>query len=1079
MKLAQHIFLGAVLILSGCKSAPDAPDSSAGTLPTGEDASVDPAAQNSSSFSPGDLPENAAHPRWSYDGSSLTFHAGEPGERSIYVSRGGATTELDLGEGDFVDPAFTRDGKRVIYAASTSQTDGFDLFTYNLESESKQQLTNLPGTERAPVVNPLLFGFYAVENGICGGDATGVPVDSYEKVLFVSQSKPDGPRTIRYTSLEPLSTEGLYPHESWPPDNVRTSTENGTHAGTVTNEHDCHSPRFSNDGLHALWTCETPAGSASVSRLAFDDNFEATLRAIESGESCEVSWSQTRGWQAESCLQKLPKRYTKFQNSETYDLESVTDATFSANAIEVLAAAQGRAFTARRTENPSFAALNAELPSDIRSVSWSPDGASIALEHDSPEGSTVSVQPVTAYLQNVKNLYDFPELWADTDSDLLAKNRFVARPSDEKEYYVAYEKARYAQRPLFVTADVALQAFRDEFQIILQAAEEQAAEDLRLVSKAMMEHYATQDGTTSRYLAIYFATAWVPLESAARLETPTFDEMLDHTFAQDDTIESQSGRPTVDEMMKPGATRILSKTTEVIAEVPSTIRRHVRRHIDTIYASSSTGKLAVPGISKPVRIDWTQFRPRGPYADGNLVGYFYAMSWFAQAPLPFEKKALEGLLDHMKNNGTEGKTWWERWQRTDALVGAFMGKPGAATPAHVKTLRKNNAEEWHTFDPKEITEKLEALRGPVTLRDLDAFADGEDSASLKIMLFPKRVGLDTTYFRALIHPDVEERYLPTPLDPFAVWGSDAARRHALERDKGEDYFDAYKTALETLEKDHGELATTDIYHAWLAVLATLATSDASRSELLDYAQNDAWEDRVLHSSLVGYTQLKHSAVLYNMQDMSAECDGQQSVYFLSERPLVPKPRGSVDPVPDFFRALVKLTDRVYTDMNSGRTPKATFWDSENNFINAKLFASDLADLAQKVHDGVELSDRDYAWIRSVGGRLESLLLREKPMSHGISASPETRLKRGVAIATDIHTFVQSRRVLQIGVGRLLRLWVAVPDEVGSLMTQGYLGSYYEFLHPMSDRLTDEAWNTMLEGDKAPPRPEWTQSFIEE
>jgi hypothetical protein len=33
-------------------------------------------------------------------------------------------------------------------------------------------------------------------------------------------------------------------------------------------------------------------------------------------------------------------------------------------------------------------------------------------------------------------------------------------------------------------------------------------------------------------------------------------------------------------------------------------------------------------------------------------------------------------------------------------------------------------------------------------------------------------------------------------------------------------------------------------------------------------------------------------------------------------------------------------------------------------------------------------------------------------------------------------------------------------------------SYYEFLQPASDRLTDEAWRSMLDAGDAPPRPDW-------
>jgi len=33
-------------------------------------------------------------------------------------------------------------------------------------------------------------------------------------------------------------------------------------------------------------------------------------------------------------------------------------------------------------------------------------------------------------------------------------------------------------------------------------------------------------------------------------------------------------------------------------------------------------------------------------------------------------------------------------------------------------------------------------------------------------------------------------------------------------------------------------------------------------------------------------------------------------------------------------------------------------------------------------------------------------------------------------------------------------------------------SYYEFKHPMNDRLSDEAWRTLLDSPQRPDRPPW-------
>ena len=53
--------------------------------------------------------------------------------------------------------------------------------------------------------------------------------------------------------------------------------------------------------------------------------------------------------------------------------------------------------------------------------------------------------------------------------------------------------------------------------------------------------------------------------------------------------------------------------------------------------------------------------------------------------------------------------------------------------------------------------------------------------------------------------------------------------------------------------------------------------------------------------------------------------------------------------------------------------------------------------------------------------------------------------------------------------------VLVNDQV--TLTQGGVMSYYEFTWPMDDRLTDEAWQEMLDLGDEPPLPAWTVSFV--
>ena len=82
------------------------------------------------------------------------------------------------------------------------------------------------------------------------------------------------------------------------------------------------------------------------------------------------------------------------------------------------------------------------------------------------------------------------------------------------------------------------------------------------------------------------------------------------------------------------------------------------------------------------------------------------------------------------------------------------------------------------------------------------------------------------------------------------------------------------------------------------------------------------------------------------------------------------------------------------------------------------------------------------------------------------------------IVADVHTDQNSGKVLEEGTGHLRRMWVAYPmPDGGVVVGAGPVFSYYEFKHPMSDRLTDEKWKKLLRGRaKKPALPKWSKTF---
>jgi len=81
----------------------------------------------------------------------------------------------------------------------------------------------------------------------------------------------------------------------------------------------------------------------------------------------------------------------------------------------------------------------------------------------------------------------------------------------------------------------------------------------------------------------------------------------------------------------------------------------------------------------------------------------------------------------------------------------------------------------------------------------------------------------------------------------------------------------------------------------------------------------------------------------------------------------------------------------------------------------------------------------------------------------------------MAVVADVHTSLGD--TLEVGVGPAAEIFVVVPVGGKLYLTRGAMFSYHEFIHPASDRLTDEKWQEMIKEGKNPPQPEWTNSFM--
>ena len=149
-------------------------------------------------------------------------------------------------------------------------------------------------------------------------------------------------------------------------------------------------------------------------------------------------------------------------------------------------------------------------------------------------------------------------------------------------------------------------------------------------------------------------------------------------------------------------------------------------------------------------------------------------------------------------------------------------------------------------------------------------------------------------------------------------------------------------------------------------------------------------------------------------------------------------------------------------------------------------------MSQKELAHKELTKEEYDFIRHFARSLQRVQVADPEL---MKAAQEASAKRDhkrarelweeihgdrpmqTTLVADVHTDSNTQQVLEEGIGYVDLMVVCYLQPDGRLVLgAGPVLSYHEFKHPMSDRLTDEAWRKMLKDDKAPAQPKWTAGY---
>lgn len=320
-------------------------------------------------------------------------------------------------------------------------------------------------------------------------------------------------------------------------------------------------------------------------------------------------------------------------------------------------------------------------------------------------------------------------------------------------------------------------------------------------------------------------------------------------------------------------------------------------------------------FGRPRVIDFTQYTPRGHYnmSARSLDTYFRAVMWLSR--LELNVKTRDGQSSQPGASPDRSETPREARlalalsdlaARSDALplietmdrgFSLLAGTREDLSVANVLALRKKAGIE-HVTDA-DAPARLNAAIGSDFKRTarLHFMPEGVKELPVIMTLLGPRVVPDATAMRPLVHDEIQNRVMVTPLDVAFMLGHDRAKAHM---GKELTAFPALPAALDRARKIVDEsVAGADLYSAWLA--AARATSQPQGPGAFpSFTRTDAYKDLAVNTSIAAFGQIRHNYVLLAGQPYDAYgCE---------------IPDGYVEPAPMVLDALIAYAARGEASM---------------------------------------------------------------------------------------------------------------------------------------------------------------------
>ncbi len=635
-------------------------------------------------------------------------------------------------------------------------------------------------------------------------------------------------------------------------------------------------------------------------------------------------------------------------------------------------------------------------------------------------------------IKDIKNLSQYK--LTDIEQKALKDKGFFIKKSNYDTFSDFYGKN--GGRPVFVSFDTFLQAYHIIFDMSLRYDEIQYfAGDLDKLSKLMIINSIAQ-----------YYNAPQELKEAAKRNITFFyigEKLLNPDY-----------------------------------ELPLTLNPNTKKEIcdtaDKEFALINEHKGIAVSPLFDYKEDYSQYVPRGHYTrNETFKHYFKSMMWYGRIRFLLKpgisKKAIQ-----MGRSQTQSAILITLVLANDPNLAALYDKIYEPT---VFFVGKSDDINFYNYVP--IVKTI--YGGTVSLDDLTD-AKKLDSFINKVLALPnpkisttggtevneekgfrfmgQRFTLDAYILQNLVYPKAGYRMLPKAMDIFNVFGNKEAENIMLNV-YNEKKNSAYVNQVKVLRKEISNFTKKDwlqnLYWGWLSLLKTYAKGKRGNGYPF-FMQNGNWARKELFTALASYTELKHDTILY----------AKQSYTLMAAPPLVQP--GYVEPNIEGYEQLL----RVLNITEKGLSDRGLLPDVLKIKIESlKGLTKGAIKISKKELENTPLDKNDKMYFSGFSDEIKALMTFPKDFSSEVMGAGDGK----TALVADIHTDPNSGTVLEEGVGNVFEIYVAARYNNKIYLFRGPVFSYYEFTEKMSNRLTDEEWQSMIKEGNTPEVPKWAKPLV--